>query len=338
LLTDSIGVVLEPRRDRLSAWDIMTIDLLGHLCRGEVHEAMDLAGARYEAYPQSSVARVQYSMGLRITNRPRAAREVLLGMDPERDLMWRSSPEEVWPRYWSWLAQTWHMTGEYGSELAITDRWRDSAAGEWREIRGRALAALGRERELLELLATGDSALESFAGEWLRVAAELAGHGHQRTATAMAESVLARLELEPDTGWGLGSLVEVDRVLGRPEHERSVLERLARTELDTLDELEVQARIAVLSADTAQAERIDSVLAEWSSRPLIAPWRRGSLNLARARIAAGLGRREQAVALLSAVLHHGDRASGSSHQYHTDPMLAPLRGYPPFEALLSPED
>ncbi len=329
-LTDSIGVVLEPRRDRLTAWDRLTIDLFRAYCRGDMAEAVDLLGARVDAYPRSGIAKSHYAMALEGANRPRAAREILLGMDPERDLGWRSSPEQVWPRYWSRLATTYHMTGEYRSELAITDRWRDSAAGEWREVRKRALAALGREREVRELLATGDSALESFASEWLSVAAELAAHGHQRTAMAMAESVLTRLELEPDTGWVLGSLIEVDRLLGRPEHERSVLQRIARTGLDSLDGLDVRATIALLSGDTAQAERIYRDLAEWSSRPLMAPSLRSSLILVRARMAAGLGRREEAVALLRVP----KVGISSSSEYHFDPQLAPLWGYPPFEAFL----
>jgi DNA-binding SARP family transcriptional activator len=333
-LTDSIGVLLEPRRDRLTAWDRLSIDLFRAYCRGDIAEGLDLLGARLEAYPRSGIAKSHYAMALEAANRPRAAREILLGMDPERDLGWRSSPKVVWPRYWSRLATTWHMTGEYGPELAITDRWRDSAAGEWRAVRSRALAALGRERELRELLARGDSGLESFASEWLSIAAELAAHRHRRTATAMAESVLTRLELEPDTGRVVGSLVQVHRLLGRSEHELNALERIARTDLDTLDRLEVRARIAVLSGDTVQAERIYSGLAEWSSQPLMGPTLRGSLFLAQARIAAGLGRREEAVELLQSPT----TIFSSPAEYHSDLLLAPLRGYPPFEALLKSDN
>jgi hypothetical protein len=113
-----------------------------------------------------------------------------------------------------------------------------------------------------------------------------------------------------------------------------VLERIARTDLDTLDGLDVRARVALLSGDTAQAERAYSYLAEWSSRPLMAPWLRGSLILVRARMAAGLGRREEAVDLLRTPR----RAGSSPAEYHFDPLLAPLRGYPPFEALLKPDN
>jgi DNA-binding SARP family transcriptional activator len=320
-LTDSIGAVLEPRRDRLSAWNRLTIDLLRAFCRGDMAEAVDLMEARFEAYPRSSVARNHYQMALESAYRPRALREILLGMDPEH---------VEGRHYWSRVAMTWHMTSEHESELAVTDRWRDSADGVWREVRGRTLAALGREREVRELLATGDTALEAFAAEWLRIATELAAHGHQRTATAMVESVMTRLELEPDTGWVLGSLLEVDRLLGRPEHERSVLERIASTGLDSFAGLDVRGRIALLSGDTAQAEMIYRGLAEWNSRPLMGPALRSSLILVQARMAAGLGRREEAVALLRIP----KAGIASSSELHSDPLLAPLRGYPPFQAFL----
>ena len=60
--------------------------------------------------------------------------------------------------------------------------------------------------------------------------------------------------------------------------------------------------------------------------------------LARAHIAAGLGRREQAVALLQEASARGMLDLGSSHAFHADLLLAPLRGYPPFDALLMPDN
>jgi hypothetical protein len=102
--------------------------------------------------------------------------------------------------------------------------------------------------------------------------------------------------------------------------------------------LEAEARIAVLLADTVQALRIDSVLAEQGDRPVRFAGDQGSKNLIRAHIAAGLGRREQAVALLRDVAARYMFEFGHSHEYHTDLLLAPLRGYPPFDALLKPEN
>jgi hypothetical protein len=94
----------------------------------------------------------------------------------------------------------------------------------------------------------------------------------------------------------------------------------------------------VLQADTAKAETIDGILAEDSNQPLRSPRVRGALILARAHIAAGLGRREQAVALLREASARGMFDLGSCHEFHTDLLLAPLRGYPPFDALLKPDN
>lgn len=155
----------------------------------------------------------------------------------------------------------------------------------------------------------------------------------------VAESVLARLALAPGAGWSrASSIAQANRLLGRTAHERDALERIARSDADTLAKLEAEGRIAVLLADTVQAERVDSSLAEQSNRPLRNPEVRGPLLLARAHIAVGLGRREQAVALLRDATARGMFDPSPSHVYHTDLLLAPLRGYPPFEALLKPDN
>ena len=75
-----------------------------------------------------------------------------------------------------------------------------------------------------------------------------------------------------------------------------------------------------------------------SNRPLRSPQVRGQQILARAHIAAGFGRREQAVALLREASARGLLELGPSHAFHADPLLAPLRGYPPFDALLIPDN
>ena len=71
---------------------------------------------------------------------------------------------------------------------------------------------------------------------------------------------------EPDTDRSRASDVAwANRLLGRTQNERDALEQIARSDADTLAKLEAEARIAVLLADTARAERIDSILAEESS-------------------------------------------------------------------------
>jgi hypothetical protein len=169
----------------------------------------------------------------------------------------------------------------------------------------------------------------------LDVAAELVAHGHPETAKQIAGRVLAQLELEPDTGWAIASRIDANRVLGRSDDERIALERIARSDADTVVRLDAEARIAVLSGDRDRADRIDSTLAARIRRPLMISWRRRELIMVRARIAAGLGRREQAVAILRDA---SARGLFTSDECHADLELLPLRGYPPFEALLTPEE
>jgi hypothetical protein len=289
-----------------------------------------LVKARYEAYPRSPLAKGTYAASLLLSNQPRAAYKVLSGLEIVR--------EEYRPWYWWEMAATRHMLGEHRTELEITDRWRDSSAWEWQLVRARALAALGREREVMDLVAlTAGLSIDSVAGHQLGIATELAVHGHGRAASILAERTLARLELGPDTDVTRAAHIAwANRLLRRREREREALERVARGSPDGFDRLESRARIAVLLADRAQAAAIDSVLAAESDRPLRDPRVRGRHMLVRAELAAGFGRREQAVALLRDAAGRGTFPPGPAHVFHQDLLLASLRGYPPFDDLLKP--
>jgi DNA-binding SARP family transcriptional activator len=339
-LTDSIGGVLEARDDELTAWDRLTIELLRARCRGEMATAVRLLEQRYRAYPRSTAARVQYAWALQRSNQPRAAGAMLGGMDPADDAGGEDPERGAWRRHWWYLAASRHMPGEYDAELDITGRWRDSTSEAWQVVRGRALAGLGRERDAMELIrstagAPGDSVAERLLG----IATELSVHGHRGAAVAVAESVLSQLELAASTGSvPAENIARANRLLGREEAERGGLERIVRSDADTLMKLQAAARIAVLLADTAAAERIDGILAEGSDVPLKSPWVRGAQIITRAHIAAGFGRHERAVGLLREARARGMIDLGSSHAFHIDLLLAPLRGYPPFEALLQPDD
>jgi DNA-binding SARP family transcriptional activator len=339
-VTDSVGRVLEPRRLELTAWDRLTLAIMQARCEGRMTDAVDLLQQRHAAYPKSASARVQYAVALQFANQPRAARSILLALSPERDMGWWDRPASVWPRYWQRLAATWHMTGRYGEELAITERWRDSTDRGWQIVRARALAGLGREAEVLALVRRmADGSVDSVAPTALTIADELAAHGHPAAAATIAESTLARFERSPDSGLSRAEHVAwAERLLGHTAAERSALERVVRSAADTLLKLEAAGRIALLLGDAPRVRRIDGILAGLSSQPLESPLVRGEQIVARARLAAGLGRREQAITLLREAAARGMVDLGASHAFHADPLLAGLRGYPPFQALLVPDN
>jgi DNA-binding SARP family transcriptional activator len=339
-VTDSIAVVLDARRQPLTAWDRTTIDLLRARCGGNMATAVQLLEQRYHAYPRSVLARAQYAWSLQRSNQPRAARAVLRQVNPRHDIDWDRSRSDAWVGYWWYSAASSHMLGEYRTELEITNRWQDSTSREWQLVRGRALGALGREREakeLVETMAAGPQAPD--AGRLLALATEFSAHSQPGMAAMIAESVGSRLRTGPDIGSeGAGHLAWAYRLLGREEDEREALEQIVRGGADTLAKLEASARIAVLLGYTTRADEIDAVLDEESNQPLRSPWVRAAQIVARAHIAAGLGRREQAVALLQEAKARGMLDLGSSHAFHIDLLLAPLRGYPPFDALLVPDN
>ncbi len=155
----------------------------------------------------------------------------------------------------------------------------------------------------------------------------------------MAGSLLARLQVGRGGASGRApKIVWANRLLGRLDAEREALERVALGTADTVELLETRARISVLRADTAEAARVDSALAEQSGRPLRAAFVRARLLLARAHLAVGFGRREDAVARLREARARGHIAGGGALAFHSDLLLLPLRGYPAFDALLRPAD
>jgi hypothetical protein len=161
--------------------------------------ALALVGKRYEAYPRSLTAKRQYSAALQLGNQPRATQQILKRLDPELDPPGRWSYEQARAGYWWWMAASHHTLGHYLEEVEITDRWRDSSSSVWLTIRGRALAALGRERDVFELFRnTIGGSIDSLAEPILTMATELAVHGHPRAARAVAESILVRLEIGPN--------------------------------------------------------------------------------------------------------------------------------------------
>jgi hypothetical protein len=88
---------------------------------------------------------------------------------------------------------------------------------------------MGREREVLELFQSliarpFDEAVDPL----LQIASELAVHGHHRTAAAVAESILVRLEgLSVDSSRSK-NLAWANRLLGRRTEELAALERMAQ--------------------------------------------------------------------------------------------------------------
>ena len=90
-----------------------------------------------------------------------------------------------------------------------------------------------------------------------------------------------------------------------------------------------RAILAARSGDRAVTEAVDRALADEDDVR-----RRGTCSWLRACIAAQLGERDRAVALLREAFAHGFADLRWLHVYI---FLEPLHGYPPFEELIKPQ-
>ena len=106
--------------------------------------------------------------------------------------------------------------------------------------------------------------------------------------------------------------------------------RLSEEHPDDLAHLGALGTIAARSGDPDDARSIAKRLAS-----LDEPDRAGEPTYLRACIAAQLGEKQEAVALLRESFGRGRKFSTNVHR---DSDLEPLRGYPPFEELLRPEE
>jgi tetratricopeptide (TPR) repeat protein len=268
-------------------------------------------------------------------NRPREAVEAYGKIDP------RGAWGE-WPTYWDRLTLGYHLLGEHRHELAVARRGRERFPT-LHTLRDevRARAALGDvaavDRLLDESLAPALAHTGPPPGQLMFLAAvELHAHGYRDAARAAANRAVRwwqeRPAAERSQEGPRGSLAGALVVAGRWREAGPVVEALARERPDNANHLGLLALVAAQRGDRAEAAHIAARLAtlrlpdSYASVPTL--WR--------ARIAAALGDRDRAVALLREAFAQGMQF-GAFPTLHADPGLVPLRGYPPFEALRRPQ-
>lgn len=297
---------------------------------GDWDEAYDLAGELVERSPDSEWL---YLLGLTAyrTRRYRAAIEALERVDPDRGWI------REWGSYWHVRLEARHCLGDHVRELEDVDRFRRRVPDDedLPRLELLALAAAGTPEELMsrveEIVAAGtwrDAALLGWTAQ------ERRAHGDAATARRVAAAglgfIASRAPPEPDARWWAAQARLLDAAHRRQE-ARAAWASLA---LEDPERIEYRGRLGVLAArrgDRAEAERIDRWLQgiaqpkfDLNGGPLV--WR--------ARIAAQTGERERAAELVRSAIE-----GGLQHSYlllHAVEDLAPLRGYPPFEALLRP--
>ncbi len=335
--TDSIMDVLSERRDQLSDYHRLWVDYLRQTIHADHETALRTIRSAAEMAPGSkAVFNVGYTAWR--TSRPQETVDALTSLDPER------GPMRGWGSYFEQLTAAYHVLGDYQEELAAARR----GAKLFPEVQlrrrdvARALIGLGRIEE-------ADSVVEQIvssgagAGVPLRqLGDELRAHGFKETAAEVFDRAIVWHEAQA-RGTTRPEQMARDHVralyaAGRGEEVRANLRFWLDSVPGVMDSLqnvatEAMGRLGVLAARRGEGDEA----MRWSDElaRLTYQYEAGATLLWRARIAAVLGDRDQAVNLLR------ERAS-RGHSYtlswtHRDADLESLYDYQPFIDLIRPK-
>ena len=330
--TDSLLQVVRRRRERLSTAERHWLDWTTAGLEGDLFGALDAARRLTELSPRFELAQFGRALYALRVNHPRESLAAFSHVS-------RSGIFGEWPLFWLSSAAAHHVLGEHQKELEHVREGRRHLPGSLPLLQAevRALAALGKEREVLELLTESISQTSGSGtdpGVVMETAVlELRAHGRPEAAEVALRRALEWSEAQPlaarQSAAGRYLKARLFALSGRNREAQALLEMLAREAPENPD---YRGQLGVLAArrgDRGEAELIAAELERLST-----PYLRGRNTAWRARIAAVLGQREHAVQLLSTALRQGFQYGVG---WHSDPNLEPLRGYPPFHELLRPK-
>jgi tetratricopeptide (TPR) repeat protein/TolB-like protein len=353
-VSDSVAGALATRRDRLTLLDHLLLDAQRAACLGDYEAASRILHRTDPTLTGSPQFQMFSALFTRLAGRPREAVEILRKLDVNRDLGWL--PDSGKALYRRDLAVPYHALGDYPSELRVAREFvrEDPNRLASLNLESHALAALGKTAEVFELLdrvanLPPDPLLlytlaPATLGRHLQVdtpgrvchevALELNAHGHPDAARRAAERAVAwyraqrpEEQSQPEYRYTLAQSLEL---LGRYDEAQPLMHGLAAEDPSNVDYRGGLGVLAARQGDQAEARRIDETLATLSRHYLS-----GVHTYYRAQIAAVLGDRERAVALLRDALAQG--AADPWDHLHSEPAFASLRGYPPFDEVLRPK-
>jgi len=349
-VADSLGHALERHAGRFAPLDRAYLAWVLATCRGDGPEALRAARAMANLAPGSEALYLVAEDAMAL-NRPREAVDALVGLGPDRGFT------RGWWVYWSDLTSAWHLVGDHRRELqaALEGLRRFPDNPQILATQVRALAALGRVEEMRRGVAASMNLppMEGWAAAdvLLLAAVELRAHGHAAAADTMLAQARDWLAARPPAeaaseahqvrvalvAYTAGRLVDAQREFerlaarGGPGRSGSVGGAAVMGDAwDQMDYLGYVGAVAARQGNRDQALRVAQTL-ERVTRPYLF----GRPTVWRARIAALLGERDGAVALLREAFAKG---YPHAHALHTDLAFEALRDYPPFQELLRPKE
>jgi len=250
-------------------------------------------------------------------------------LDPDRGWM------RGWGPYWRMRILTRHVLGDHERELddvrQLRARFPDDPNTPRLELL--ALAGAGRSAELLQRVTQALADRDTTIARWLAWTAQDArAHGDSATALRLAAAGIEFFDSFPESARTPDWEVTKARLLDAAHDWNRSHDAWSRLATRYPDTMEYQARLGVVAARRgarAEAERALTLLERFDPSEFDL---NGGRLVWQARIAAQLGMRERAVALLREARDLG--FSYSDDVYHTIEDLEPLRDYEPYRALM----
>jgi tetratricopeptide (TPR) repeat protein len=265
-----------------------------------------------------------------LAGRGRDAVRVLSNLDPETGWLRGSLV------YWITFQRALHLIGDHARELEVLEKAeRRLPTADLTQLKVAALAAAGRPLGVQREIDRGRSAVGSFDPDRLlplgRAVDEFRGHGHLTTAAQVAARGLDYFDHLPAGVQEDYLLLHVDLLIaaGRLEEAHQLFDRPT---VDTSD-AEAEALRAALAADVGDsvtARRIAARLSRLRGADSVP-----DLLFERARVAVGIGDREEAVRLLRVAYSRG--WNWRIHTHLAWPFYR-LRGWGPYDELIRPVD
>lgn len=327
---DSIFQSVWPMRTRLAPLDRGLMGVWSGIIHGDRMEEYGASREMLAAAPGSALSLFIAGVAARAVNRPNEAAALIQRIPVE------SSPA-LWDVYGTGLAEALHMASRPDEELREATRRLSRQPSSWRALKdqARALIAVGRVREAADMankvLERGPDPSGSPGAAAFDIGSELAVHGHAAEALGVYRAVAAWARALPADQattrlaritrsaalYRAGELVEADSLL--------------RTGLDSAPNdvpfLKWHGVIAARRGDRLEAERTSARLAN-----LTTPYLHGANTLARAQIAALLGDKAEATRLA----RQANAEGVTPFLLHLTSEFVSLRGYPAFDALVTP--
>ncbi len=329
--------VFEGKRAQLTPIYRRMLDSRMAMLAGRWEESLVALQEAAQLAPSSAMFAYQLGAEAVYANHPREAVVALTSPLDWTPFVGRGQKWGVW--YFQNLTAALHMLGEYERELAEAKRGVAIYPEEPYLIacEVRALAALGRTKEMDRKIEASLALPSRFAvpgRAMVEAALELRAHGHEEASLEAADAAVQWLRSRPSSearsSGVLRGLAYSLLQAGRWAEGRAVFAELAARNPEDVEALGYLGRIAARTGDRAEATRISEEL-----RRVDRPFLFGENTYQRACIAAQLGQKATATALLRDAFAEGKMFGVSLHR---EIDLEPLRGYTQFEELIKPKD